>query len=71
MIELKPLVQKHTIPKIFQEIIENDAARGDILLRGVDMSKEDWRELKQLHARKKNLRRAAETALSHNENKGA
>jgi hypothetical protein len=60
-----------TVPRVFQEIIDNDNERAAIRAKGFDMTQADWRRLAVLSEdKKKNLRPAAEQALKWNTDKG-
>jgi hypothetical protein len=64
---------RQTIPYVFEAIIANDAARLALRDRAADglMTQSDWRELGELVADRKNLRRGAEQAMRWNTDKGA
>lgn len=61
------------IPKLFQEIIENDNRRASLRDKAVAglMTQADWRDLTELVRDRKNLRAGAEIALRWDTNKGA
>lgn len=71
--ELVPrsVVEQPKLPPLFQEIIDNDAERAAIRAKGGAMTQADWCRLGSLTERKKrDLRPAAERALSWNTDKG-
>jgi hypothetical protein len=59
-----------TVPKVFKEIIKNDAEREAIHAKGDTMTQDDWRRLGALSTDKKALRRGAEEVLKWNRDKG-
>ena len=66
-----PIVKQPPLPQVFKDIVKNDAECVAILQKGVAMSQDDWRRLRDLkHDKKTNLRPAAEKALCWNTDKG-
>ena len=67
----RPVTVAAPMPEVFREIIKNDARRSELLNKRGGMTRDEWRELGQLTADKRdNLRPGAEQALSWNIYKG-